>query len=234
MSFFLDCGLHEGRDHCWASSRHLGNHEIVTVVKALIEWSLTWRPKWIRSYKLRILLYLMRLWFFLQMNLPGFCFMFLILVKFFLRFKIKKNFGELSNSAMKRCLIETISNTVESVRRGRTIRKRPRSYWKGDNWGNDLWPSGTNFSHRQCHQTVRNHELKTPVASSSTACLSTHSLPRHRRTTFWCPVCGRQWRQLEKEPRHIRDQADCTVLARRHLPLRVPTLQLCGLVRYLL
>lgn len=81
------------------------------------------------------------------MNPPGFCFMFFILVKFFLKFKIRKNFGASNDSAMKSCLIATISNTVKSVRRGRAIRKRPRSYWKRDNWRNDLWPSGTNFSH---------------------------------------------------------------------------------------
>lgn len=93
------------------------------------------------------------------MNLPG-CLPYVILVKFFLRFKIRKNFGELNDSAMKRYLIATLSNTVESVGRGRAIRKRPRSYWKGDNWRNDLWPFGTNFNHRECHQNIRNYELK--------------------------------------------------------------------------
>lgn len=52
-----------------------------------------------------------------------------MLVKVFLRFKTKKNFGELNDSAMKRCLTATISNNVESGREGQsekdqeTIRK---------------------------------------------------------------------------------------------------------------
>lgn len=100
---------------------------------------------------------------------------------------------------MRRCPVETFSSIVESVRRGRAIRKRLRSYRKGDNWGNDLWPSGTNFSHRQCHQTVRNHELKTRVASSSpNACPSIHSLASKAQTVLSCAVRGRTAVQAEK------------------------------------
>lgn len=57
----------------------------------------------------------------LQLNLPAFDLF--NLVKFSLRFKIRNNFKELSDSVMKTCLITTISNSIKSARKEGQLEK---------------------------------------------------------------------------------------------------------------